>query len=106
MYYKALKGSQVVDVLDKLIFVKYQAKNDCMVLCSESEAQGILSSDMERVWHEVSMYKIPVSGYETVALEEIDEFEYNRLKLFNGKTPEEIYDEAILSVLPLLTGGA
>lgn len=105
MYYKALKGEHVVDVLENLIFVKYQDKHKRMVLCDESEAQGVLSSDREKIWHDASMYKIPVDGYETVVLQEIDEFEYKRLKIFNGKTPQEIIDEYTLSILPLLTGG-
>lgn len=109
MYYKVTKDGNVVDVLTQLIFVKFQPKHKRMVLCDENEAQGILSSDKNKIWHEVSLYKIPVSGYETVKVEEIDEFEYRRLKVFGGKTPEEVIDlfmsQEILPMLLAMEGG-
>lgn len=104
MYYKVIKNNKVIDVLDKLVFVKYQEKNKRMVLCPEDDAQGILSSDGSKIWHEVSLYKIPISGYDTVRLEKIDEEEYRMLTIFNGKTPEEIIDAYTLSILPLIGG--
>lgn len=99
MYYKVMKNNKVIDVLDRLIFLKYQPKHNIMVFCDESEAQAILSSDQSTIWHEVSMYKIPVSGYDTVSLNPIDEYEYKQLKVLNGKTPEQIIDEFVLSLL-------
>lgn len=104
MYYKVMKNNRVIDVLDKLIYVKYQEKNNRMVLCTEDDAQGFLSSDLSRIWHEVSLYKIPIPGYDTVDLEPIDEYEYETLKVFNGKTPEEIIDAYTLQILPLIGG--
>jgi len=70
-----------------------------MVQCSESEAQGILSSDKRVVWHEDTMFKIPVDGYDTVHLVEIDQYEYEQLKRLNGLTPEEIIDNYTLSLI-------
>lgn len=103
MYYKVLKDNNVIDVLDQLIFVKYQPKHSRMVLCGENEAQGVLSSDKNKIWHEASLYKIPVPGYETVKVEPIDEFEYRKLKVFNGKTPQEIIDNFMVQeILPML----
>ena len=99
MYYKVMKNNKVIDVLDRLIFLKYQPKHNIMVFCDESEAQGILSSDQNSIWHEVSMYKIPVSGYDTVRLEEIDNYEYRQLKMLNMKTPEEIIDSYTILLL-------
>ena len=96
MYYKVMYNNRVIDVLDHLIFMKHQSKHNIMVLCSESEAQATLSSDGETIWHVKGWYNIPVDGYETVELIEIDEFEYRQLKMLNGKTPEEIVDEIIL----------
>ena len=58
----------------------------------EEEAQAIYSSDGKHIWHEESLYLIPVGGYDTVRLEEIDEYEYEQLKVLNMKTPEEIID--------------
>ena len=99
MFYKVIKNDKIIDVLDKLIFLKYQPKHKVMVLCEESDAQAILSSDKNQIWHEVSLYNIPISGYDTVRVEEIDEFEYRKLKIFNGKSPEEIVDAYTLSLI-------
>lgn len=64
-----------------------------MVLTDINDAQAILSSDGETIWHEETLYNIPEQGYETVQVQEIDEQEYRQLKTLNGKTPEEIIDE-------------
>ena len=92
MFYKVLKDDKVVDVLDRLVYLKYQEKYDRMIFCGEEEAQAIYSSDGKHIWHEESLYLIPVDGYDTVRLEEIDEYEYEQLKVLNMKTPEEIID--------------
>lgn len=99
MFYKVMKNNKVIDVLDKLIYVKWQNKHQLMILCDENEAQGILSSDGNEIWHEPSLYQIPVNGYDTVELEEIDKYEYETLKALNYKTPEEIFDEAVMLIL-------
>ena len=100
MYYKVIKDNKVIDVLDKLIYLKYQPKHKIMVLSDENEAQAILSSDQETIWHEKSLYEIPIiNGYETVTLQEISQVEYNQLKILNLKTPEEIIDAFMFSLL-------
>lgn len=99
MYYKVLKNDKVIDVLDKLVFVKYQKKHNIMIGCLEHEAQAIVSSDGEHVWHINGLYRIPIDGYDTVTIEEIDEYEYRQLKVLNMKSPEEIVDETILMLL-------
>jgi len=72
-----------------------------MVLCSESEAQAILSSDKNTIWHEETYYNIPEHAdcYDTVSVVEIDEYEYKQLKMLNGKTPEEIIDNFVKTLL-------
>lgn len=102
MYYKVLKDDKVIDVLDHLTFVKYQKKHNIMIACVKSEAQAIISSDGEYTWHVSGLYALPVDGYDTVELIEIDEYEYKKLKMLNLKTPEEIIDEYTLS---LINGG-
>lgn len=102
MYYKVLKDGRVIDILDHLTFVKYQKKHNIMIACDKSEAQAIVSSDGEYFWHVVGLYSIPVSGYDTVEIVEIDKYEYNQLKVLNMKTPEEIIDEYTLL---LINGG-
>lgn len=99
MYYKVMSNGRVIDTLDRLVYVKYQEKNNRMVLCSEDEAQGFLSSDKSRIWHEPSLYKIPIPGYDTVALEVIDKFEYEQLKIFKCRSIEEVIDTFLLELI-------
>lgn len=99
MYYKVLKDGKVIDVLDRLVFVKYQPKHNIMLLCDKSEAQGIVSSDESYVWHVDWLYKIPVEGYDTVEIQEINQYEHNQLKMLGLSTPEEIIDAFVISLL-------
>ena len=99
MYYKVLKDDKVIDVLDHLTFVRYQEKHNIMVNCPEHDAQGIVSSDGEYIWHVIGFYRIPVNGYDTVELVQIDEYEYRQLKVLNMKSPESIIDEFVLMML-------
>lgn len=99
MFYKILKDGKVIDVLDRVKFLKYQPKHGVMLFCDELEAQAIMSSDGTKIWHEDTLYKIPVDGYETVEMVTINQFEYEQLKMLNGKTPEEIIDEFIMYLL-------
>ena len=101
MYYKVVFNDRVIDVLDQLIYLKYQQKHDLMVLCDESEAQAIMSSGKDMIWHVEGFYNIPVDRYETVKLIEIDEFEYRQLKMLNGSSPEEIIDSYTMSLLEM-----
>lgn len=99
MFYKVLKDNKVIDVLDRLVYLKYQEKHNRMIFCDINEAQAIFSSDRKHIWHTEGLYKIPVSGYDEVEIEEIDEYEYKQLKMLNGKTPEQIVDEFMLDLL-------
>ena len=98
MFYKVIKDNKVIDVLDRLVYLKYQEKHNRMQFCDEEDAQAIFSSDMKHIWHEESLYNLPVDGYDTVRIESIDKYEYNQLKILNGKTPEEIIDLFVLSL--------
>lgn len=99
MYYKVIKDNKVIDVLDKLIYLKWEPKHKTMILSDINNAQVILSSDKNTIWHEKTLYKVPVSGYDTVELIEIDEYEYKQLKVLNMKTPEAIIDEFLLGLI-------
>lgn len=99
MYFKVIKNKQVIDVLDHLTFVKYHKKHNIMIACDKSEAQAIVSSDGAYVWHVAGLYGIPASGYDTVELVKITEYEYKQLKVLNMKTPEEIIDAYTLLLL-------
>lgn len=103
MYYKVLKNNKVIDVLDKLIYLKYQPKHKIMVLCSEDDAQAILGSDGNTILHERTLYNVPVENdYDCVDLVEIDKYEYEKLKVLNMKSPESIIDSFLLE---LINGG-
>lgn len=99
MYYKVLKNNKVIDVLDSLIYLKWEPKHKIMVLTDENDAQAILSSDKNTIWHERTLYRVPVDGYETVDVMPIEEYEYKQLKILNGKTPEQIVDEMMLYMI-------
>ena len=101
MYYKVLKDNKVIDVLDHLTYLKWQPKHSTMVLCDESEAQAILSSNMNEVWHEESLYNIPVHAefYDTVRVVEIDKYEFEQRRALDGKTKDEIIDAFLLLLL-------
>ena len=99
MYYKVIKDNKVIDVLDNLIYLKWQEKHRIMVLSNENEAQAILSSDCNTILHEESLNNVPVEGYDCVRIESIDEYEYKQLKALNCMTPEEILDNYTLLLL-------
>lgn len=99
MFYKVMKNGKVIDVLDHLSFVKYQEKHDVMLLCEESEAQAIMSSDGEYFWHLKWLLPLSVKGYDTVELVEIDEFEYKQLRMLNLKNSTEIIDEYTMMLI-------
>ena len=99
MFYKVMKNNKVIDVLDNLIYLKWDSKHKIMVLTDENDAEAILSSSKDDIWHVKGFYKVPVDGYETVEIFEIDKFEYRKLKALNGKTAEQIADEVILDLI-------
>lgn len=99
MYYKVLYNKKIIDVLDKLQFCRYQLKHKILVLCAEKDAQGILSSTGETCYHTSGQLPIESDEFKTVTLEEIDEQEYKRLKLYNFSTPEEMAERIILELM-------
>lgn len=101
MYYKVIKDNKVIDVLDNLVYLKWQEKHRIMVVTEEKYAQAILSSDQKDIWHVEGMYDVPVDKFDTVRLEEIDKYEYKQLKVLNGKSPNEIIDEYNLMLLEM-----
>ena len=104
MFYKVIKDNKVIDVLDHLTYLKWQSKHKIWILSDENEAQAILSSDKNTIWHERTLYNIPVNSqdYDTVELVPISQFEYKKLKTLNLSTPEQIIDSFLLE---LINGG-
>ena len=99
MFYKILKDGKVIDVLDRVKFLKYQPKHGVMLFCDEIEAQAIMSSDGTIIWHEDTLYNIPVDGYDTVHKKEIDEYEYKQLKMLNCHTVDDLLELYTLSLI-------
>lgn len=99
MFYKVIKDNKIIDVLDKLVYLKYQKKHDRMIFSDEEEAQAIFSSDRKHIWHIEGLYNIPVVGYDTVELIEINRYEYEQLKMFNMKSIEEVLDAYTLLLI-------
>lgn len=91
-YYKVLKDGKVIDVLDNLIFSKWNKKHSRFFLSEEKDAEVILSSDKEYHWHLDYLNKVPVDGCDTVKLEKIDVYEYNRLKFTVSCDVEKLLD--------------
>ena len=100
-FYKVIKNNKVVDVLDKLVYLKYQKKHNRMILCNESEAQAFFSSDRKKIWHTEFLYELDCDKnmYDEVEIFEIDQFEYEQLKMLNGKSLEEILDAYTLLLI-------
>ena len=98
-YYKVMFNDRVIDVLDQLIYLKYQEKHDIMVLCNESEAQAVLSSEKDMIWHVKGWYDIPVDRYETVELIEIDQFEYKELCGKSTEDKQSIIDNFVMELV-------
>lgn len=82
MYYKILKDGKIIDVLDRIVYCKYQIKHDVVLLCKSNEAELFLSSDENYAWHDYSLRRLPteVTKYETVERIEITEQEYETIK--------------------------
>ena len=99
MFYKILKDGKVVDVSDRLKFMRWQEKFKRMIYCSMEEAQAIQSSDETMVWHEISLLPVPVPGYDTVEAVPIDEREYRSLRALNLSVPEDIIDAFVLTLV-------
>lgn len=98
MYYKVIKNNRVIDVLDNLVYLKWQEKHQVWLLASKKEAQAILLSDKDTVVHAKHLLNSPIP-LDTVEIQGIDQYEYKQLKILNGKTPEELLDEYTLFLI-------
>lgn len=79
MYYKVIKNGAVIDLLTRLLFVKYQPKHDLLLLCDSKEAQAVLSSDGNYGWHIEGLYRFAPDN-STCVIKEISKYEYDTLK--------------------------
>lgn len=77
--YKVLKNGQVIDILQRVQYVKYQEKHNQILLCDIKEAEAILSSNGKYGWHIEGLYNFKPDK-ETYVIEDISQYEYDRLK--------------------------
>lgn len=101
-YYKVMKDNKPIDVLrkDEMHYLKYSKKHGRMFSADGiNDAQAIFSSDKKHIWHTNILRNIPVDGYDTVELVEIDKYEYESLKIFNCQSPEELIDNYTLFLI-------
>ncbi len=92
MYFKVVYNGSVLDVLDTLRFVRYDARHNNIIGCDEEYAEGFLSSDRTKAYRIEGM-AINGKEFDTVVLVRIDKAEYDAIKPFRGQTKEEIIDE-------------
>ena len=79
MYYKVIKDDKIVDVLDHILYIKYQEKHSLLLLCDITEAQAILSSDGKYGWHIEGLYNFSLDN-DIYEIKEITKYEYDKLK--------------------------
>lgn len=97
-YYKLTKDGEMVEVLKNPTYVRYAEKSGQILISPRAKAFGILSPKFGPV-HILGFKKPSQIEYETMELALISEEEYKKIKIFNGKTPEEIIDEYTLSLI-------
>lgn len=79
VYYKVMKKGNVVDILDHILYVKYQEKHNQILICDITEAQAILSSNGKYGWHTEGLYNFKPDNALYV-IKQITKFEYDTLK--------------------------
>lgn len=99
MYYKVTKNDRIIDVLDGLFYLRWDIDRCCVVTAVRSNAQAILSSDGSTFWHAIGLHELPIDGHDSVEVIPIDEYEYKQLRALSLRTPEEIIDNFVLSLV-------
>ncbi len=79
MYYKVVSDGKIIDVLESASFVRYQSKNDLMLVCDKDSAEGVLSSDGNSIYRIVEECSTKLQDHDLVELYEIDQKEFDIL---------------------------
>lgn len=80
-YYKVILRNKIIDVLEDVVWVRLNRRG-AIVVCSPSEATGVVGSDNMTIWH---ISGTPAIGeYEDVTVADIDETEAETLKKLLG----------------------
>lgn len=95
MFLKIVKGSTVVDAVQKLTYVRQNPRNKTIIMSEPEFANGIVSSDGSVIWHLEGLPEFSSGNYETVVAIEVCEDEYNSIikQLYAGEEvsePEEV----------------
>lgn len=78
MYFKVTKNKELIDLLQNIIYVKYQLKHNQILMCDAREAEAILSSDGKYGWHIEGLFNFkPDNSKYTVT--RISKFEFDSL---------------------------
>ena len=77
--YKIIENGQIIDVLETLQFVKCLPKTQKTIIVDERQANGIMSSNGNEIYHLVNMPNTFCEHKKSVYFEKIDEEEYKRL---------------------------
>lgn len=98
MYYKVMHNNRVIDILDNPVYIRYDKRHDSVVVTDRDHAEGFLSSDRIHCWRVVSM-KDNGGHFEIVEVAQIDKYEYEQLKIFGMKSPQDIIDAYTLTLI-------
>lgn len=77
--YKIIENNQIIDVMEKLNFVKYLPKTKRAVKIDERQANGILSSNSSIIYHIYGTPNTFPDQRKSVTYEKIDKDEYDKL---------------------------
>ena len=98
MFYKVIKDGKVLDVIDRIVYVRYNKRHNDVHICDPENSNAFLSSDKSRCWRVQSMRPCEMD-FETVVVQQITEQEYMQLKALTLRTPEEIIDAYTLALV-------
>ena len=98
MFYKVIKDGKVLDVIDRIVYVRYSKRHDDVHICEPENSNAFLSSDKSRCWRVQSMRPCE-KEFDTVVVRQITEQEYTQLKALTLRTPEEIIDAYTLALV-------
>lgn len=85
MYWKITKDNKIIDVLEFLVYVVAHPYKDKLLIATEDNAMGLLSSDQNKIYHLQNQQEFPNDNIHTtecinVEIEEIGVEEYTLLK--------------------------
>lgn len=77
--YKILYNNQIIDVLDKIQYIKYLPKSKRTILVDKNQANGILNSNNNEIYHIYGTKNNFIDLKKSVKVIEITKEEYDKL---------------------------